>query len=104
MFKLFARHHHHVDDPWTKAPPSSIELREILGLLVLQMERNQMATQATLDKLTAAIAANTAETKTLIDALNASNGNDDAAINAAADAIAANTATMATALPQAPAV
>lgn len=47
--KLFARHHHGCDDPWSSAPPWAVELREVLHVITT----NQEAIMATLDQVLA---------------------------------------------------
>src|SRR5581483_3146437 len=117
MMRIFARCFHGNDDPWNGAPPWAVELREMMGLVLKQdrrLETSDMATKEHLDALTAQVKANTDATAAAQAALTgyvatvsdltaklqaAIASDDDDAVKAAADAIAANNAVLTAATP-----
>jgi len=100
--------------PWTRIESKLDYLINLIGAQSAKQEKLQMATQAEIDALNAAITENTSETASAVAALNAyltkvqdlttqlqnaiSNG-DSAAINAAAAAIAMNNSQLKAAIP-----
>ena len=55
--RLFGHHAHQCDDPMDGATPITIEIYFMLAHIIDQQEKNQMATQAQIDKLKADVAA-----------------------------------------------
>lgn len=107
--RIFGHEFHFCDRPWDQAPPWAIELREMMGLLMRQEGIDSMATKEHLDALNAQVAANTSAVNSARAALDgyvktvsdltaqlqaALANDDDDAVKAAADALAANNATL----------
>lgn len=112
--KLFGFHVHRCNFPWAEAPPWAIELREMMRLVINETEFENMATKEHLDALAATVSANTdavASAKLALEGFVKSNedltkklqdalaSDDDAAVSAAVDAMAANNNTLRAAIP-----
>lgn len=95
MFRLYARHIHHNDQPWDGAPHWAVELREMMGLLFIILETKMSKLDDALAALASAQLANHNAVQTEIAALKTliANG-DQAGANAAADKIMGIVATM----------
>jgi len=111
---LFGRGIHQRKNPWDDAPPWAIELGAIMFIILKQQERRFMATQAELDRLNAAVTADTNAVSAATKALtgfqatvadltqklqDAIASGDSAAITKAADDLEANNAALAAATP-----